>query len=198
MAAMVVACASMLHSTAAPTAKNTTTGWQPCPSSISSKVDCIDISVPLDYDHPHGESISLKLLRLNALNQNARVGSLVFQFGGPGVVGSTALLDVLEDLTPAAFGGFVEYFDIVIADPRGVGINHAVECDPKYEGMKLNWLPRNEDEYTKEITAFQKMGESCVERTGKIINYMDSMIQARDLEAVRIAIGEGGLNYCNV
>ena len=74
---------------------------------------------------------------------------MVFQYGGPGVAGSAP---------PYYWGyyGFEQYFDMVVADPRGIGLNYPVKCAPKYEGMKFQYFPATEDEYLDTIVALLK------------------------------------------
>jgi hypothetical protein len=51
-----------------------------------------------------------------------------------------------------------------------------------------------EEEYRETLARFEAFEQS----SGEITNYMDTLTQAKDLEAVRLAIGEGGLNYCKL
>lgn len=119
----------------------------------------------------------------------------MWQYGGPG--DTTA-----SDLILAANGGFDNFaeirhsFDIVVADPRGVGINSAIKCDPKFGEVKQKFYPRSEDEYKEAIEFYRELGQSCLDRTGNLLHHLDTLTQAKDLEAVRLAIGEGALNYC--
>src|SRR4051794_727617 len=71
--------------------------WRPCSAPITSSatpednpgplppgLQCATLSVPLDYSQPQGEQITIGLNRLPALNPEQRIGSLVFNPGGPG------------------------------------------------------------------------------------------------------------------
>lgn len=169
--------------------------WSTCPESISTSLQCADVEVPLSYEDPSGECISLKVLKLPASNTTSRKGSLVYQLGGPGIPTSDLLL-LDEEALRGTFGKAREHFDIVVSDPRGVGLNHPVTCDPEYGLTKPNAFPRNKQEYEEVLEFNGRMGEECLKRTGKIMNHMDSRTQGADLEAVRVAIGEGPLNYC--
>lgn len=199
MAAAIAASFASLTA-AAPTPANVTTtevaNWKPCQSPLPNNIDCADINVPLDYDNPNDETISLKLLRLPAVKK--KEGTLVFQYGGPGVVTSNSIFLEAANSSLRAFYGLEESFDIVVADPRGVGINHPVKCDSRFDSMKFDYFPTNEKEYEETLAIFREMGASCHKRMGRVMEFMDTMTQARDLDAVRIAIGEGGLNYCEL
>ena len=43
--------------------------------------------MPLDYDEPDGETIDIALARVPATDADERIGSLVFNPGGPGASG---------------------------------------------------------------------------------------------------------------
>ena len=47
--------------------------WAACGNGF----ECATAAVPLDYDHPGGPAISLALIRLPALDQRHRIGSLL-------------------------------------------------------------------------------------------------------------------------
>jgi len=55
--------------------------WPPVPAlywaACGNGFECATAAVPLDYDHPGGPAISLALIRLPALDQRHRIGSLL-------------------------------------------------------------------------------------------------------------------------
>ena len=81
--------------------------------------------MPRDYDEPDGDTIDIALARVPATDADERIGSLVFNPGGPGGSGiefvQSAALVVPEDIAAR--------FDLVGFDPRGVGASTAVDCD---------------------------------------------------------------------
>ncbi|WP_261993121.1 hypothetical protein [Streptomyces sp. adm13(2018)] len=64
---------------------------------------------------PEGETIELALIRARARDQERRIGSLVFNFGGPGGSGVTALPGFAND-----YEALRGRYDLVSFDPRGV------------------------------------------------------------------------------
>lgn len=53
--------------------------WQPCGQNVS----CVNISVPLDWDQPHGKQIDLFVNKVSRYSdKKARVGSLILNPGG--------------------------------------------------------------------------------------------------------------------
>ncbi|KAJ9637482.1 hypothetical protein H2204_004906 [Knufia peltigerae] len=163
--------------------------WYDCPASLSTELKCLDVTVPLDYDDPDGETINITAVKM-ITNSTDKIGSAVFQWGGPGF---PVAVTVAQDLngTAESFFQFKDRFDIVAVDPRGVGINHPVKCDPKHG--KENWFdaayPNNEKEFNDGLAFFKELGESCANRTGKVIHHLDTVTQAKDLESVRVAMG---------
>jgi pimeloyl-ACP methyl ester carboxylesterase len=175
--------------------------WTSCPTSLSTspKLKCLTFKVPLDYDNPKGETIDLLAVKQLTANDSSRIGSLVFQQGGPGIP-TAALLATHVNATGNTWGAAGQYFDIIAVDPRGVGINHPVLCDPAAMKFDSNsaLFPKDESEFNASLAAWTRLGENCAKRTGKLINHLDTVTQAKDLEAARIAMGEGKLNYCQL
>lgn len=174
--------------------------WSECPEAITkhtSKLRCTNISVPLDYNDADGEHIPLLLAKLPANDTDTYKGSLVWQLGGPGAITTSALVYAAEG-GPDSFGELRNFFDIVVAEPRGIGLNYPVKCDPKLiEQQKAKSYPRTEQDWTEYMSFFETMGQDCLARTGKVMEHMDTLTQAMDLEAVRIALGDEKLNYCS-
>jgi hypothetical protein len=78
--------------------------WGSCPATIPAQFQCATEPVPLNYQHPAGQQISLALIRLPASDPSERIGSLFIDFGGPGgpdvtdlVNGNARLLKVNGD-----------------------------------------------------------------------------------------------------
>ena len=94
-------------------------------ADIGVDLECATLEVPRDYDEPDGETIDIALARVPATDADERIGSLVFNPGGPGGSGieflQSAALVVPEEVAAK--------FDLVGFDPRGVGASTAVDCD---------------------------------------------------------------------
>ncbi|MFG2569273.1 hypothetical protein ACGFR6_28070 [Streptomyces sp. NPDC048567] len=93
------------------------------------------MKAPLDYRKPKGRTIDVALIRLEATGPNSRrIGSLVLNFGGPGVSGVSGLPARLRQ-----YGPLRDRYDLVSFDPRGVGRTIPVRCgktadDSGFEG----------------------------------------------------------------
>src|SRR5437764_12353365 len=57
--------------------------WKPC-SDVPQPMDCATLSVPLDWSRPQGPSVSLALTRLRSTGPGRRIGTVLFNCGGPG------------------------------------------------------------------------------------------------------------------
>src|SRR4051812_15324337 len=100
-------------------------GDAPAPLPNGDPWQCATLKAPLDWDQPKGDTIDLALIRAKASGAaGERIGSLVFNFGGPGGSGVTALPAFGEDYTKLR-----TRYDLVSFDPRGVGRSAPVECE---------------------------------------------------------------------
>lgn len=70
--------------------------------------------MPLDWAEPSGETIGLALIRAKATGDD-RIGSLLFNFGGPGGSGVSGLPSFAS-----SYALLRERYDLVSWDPRGV------------------------------------------------------------------------------
>ena len=86
-------------------------------------------------------------------------------------------------------------FDLIGMDPRGVGLSSPVRCDPALLNRVVPVFPRNEAEFRQVVARNQALGRSCRELTGPLLDHVDTVSAARDLEALRRALGQGKLNY---
>jgi pimeloyl-ACP methyl ester carboxylesterase len=170
--------------------------WTNCPLPQHKGLKCLDFEVPLDYNRPKGEKLTLTALKLPATGAN-KIGPAVFQWGGPGEVTSNSLVTDVNGTTDT-FTVARENFDVVAVDPRGVGMNHPVKCDPAFGRKPMNdaTYPKTEAEFNDALALMKDLGQSCLKRTGKLLYHLDTATHARDLDAARAAMGEEKLTYC--
>ena len=100
--------------------------WSECGNILQ----CALLKVPQEYNEPDGAQIPLAVMRHRATDPDRRIGSLIFNPGGPGVAATETLRDLPKTVgTPGAFSPQVlARFDIIAMDPRGVGGSQAVRC----------------------------------------------------------------------
>lgn len=149
---------------------------------------CGKVLVPLNYDQPTGESISLELVKYTA---GSRGVPLVYNPGGPG--GSA--ISSLPSMIDAVFSDDVlENYDIVAVDPRGVGLSAPVRCltDAEIDDVRANPEPVSIEGL---IAESEELGNKCLEKSPDMTHYSDSESAARDLDIVRAALGREQLDY---
>jgi pimeloyl-ACP methyl ester carboxylesterase len=170
--------------------------WVECPAEtgLPSEVQCGQLSVPIDWDHPEGEHFDLGLVKLAAkADAGSKIGSLFINPGGPGGLASemVAALVQAQELRELLTGAF----DVIGLDPRGIGLSHAVQCDPAIYNERTTVFPTTEAEYEAMVDRNRRLGESCRERTGPLLDFIDTISAAKDFEAARIAVGDDKLNF---
>jgi pimeloyl-ACP methyl ester carboxylesterase len=178
--------------------------WTPCPPvvdpmatpavAVDERLECASIRVPLDYDDPTGEQITIGMNRLPARDPANRIGSLIFNPGGPGGPGS-ALVAAQASGIPVFTPAVLDHFDVIGMDPRGTGTSSHVKCDPDVWNVYHSRFPRNEAEFDELRAYTTAVGESCLELTGPLLGHLDTVSAAKDIEQVRLALGGEPLNY---
>jgi len=150
--------------------------------------------VPLDYAKPTGEKIRLGFARLRASDRARRVGSLIVNPGGPGGAGS-------DVIAPEAAGKHLWHpalrrrFDLIGMDPRGIGTSTPVLCEPDTFNAPAPFVPRNPEEFAQLQSYADGLGAGCLRQTGPLLGHVDTLSVARDMEALRAALGDGKLNF---
>ncbi|KPM36353.1 hypothetical protein AK830_g10221 [Neonectria ditissima] len=105
--------------------------WKPCEfKSVSSEISCGSLVVPLDYSDPcSNKTIELKLLKVHAVREPSK-GSILFNFGGPGVPMHKHLVGRSETMLNLTGG----YHNLVTFDPRDKERKSALEKNPFLSG----------------------------------------------------------------
>ena len=168
--------------------------WAPCSEPLSADLECAQMQVPLDYAAPDGPTITLGLTRVKATDPDKRIGSLIINPGGPGGPGSD-ILNVVAQFNPPFTARLREYFDLVGYDPRGVGLSTPVKCDPAIWNEGGSLFPKDQAAYDAMVAHNKAFGASCLENTGPLLAHLDTVSVARDLDAIRAALGDEKLNY---
>jgi pimeloyl-ACP methyl ester carboxylesterase len=159
--------------------------WKACGHGLS----CSTMLAPLDYANPDGTAITLAVAKRPATSSK-RLGSLIINPGGPGGSGV----------------GYVGYFnaegledyDIVGWDPRGVGRSTPVACYgaadlDRYFSMDSS--PDDPAELQARIDEQIKFGQSCLGKSGTLLEHVSTMETVRDLDLLRHLVGDSKINY---
>ncbi|RBQ16341.1 alpha/beta hydrolase [Spongiactinospora rosea] len=165
--------------------------WHDCADRPGAECGVID--VPLDWSAPSGTKIKLTVVRRKAADPAARVGTLLYNPGGPG--GPAALL--VRDYPTGSFSDELRRrFDIVGIDPRGVGESTpAVRCGLPVHDPAVSQFPKNRAGYDRLVASSTAVGRSCLTATGPLLGRLDTANVARDFDAVRAALGEEKISF---
>jgi pimeloyl-ACP methyl ester carboxylesterase len=177
-----------------------TIGWHGC-TVQGAAMRCASLRVPLDYRHPDGRKITLALSEVPATAPAARQqGDLLINPGGPGGSGLSLLAGWLQSgaIGPQGLAASVaSEYNIIGFDPRGVGSSvPALHCDPSfYAGVRPDYIPANARAEQVLVNRAKAYAAGCEKRFGWLLPYMTTENIARDMDAIRMALGQQKISY---
>ena len=160
-----------------------------------TRLYCADIDVPMDWNDPSSEAISIATV-FRLADSNPR-GFILFNPGGPGSSGYDWVKDSSEYLGTKDLRAD---WNILGFDPRGVGRSSAVEClsDSEYDeflygvsGFEIG----SEEDIAVARAATADFADKCLEKTGALLGFVDTVSAARDMDVLRAVVGESKLNF---
>ncbi|WP_055699974.1 alpha/beta hydrolase [Streptomyces silaceus] len=158
---------------------------------------CSTLEVPLDHAKPDGETIGIALIRAKSTGKGDRIGSLVFNFGGPGGSGVSGLPSFGD-----SYAKLRERYDLVSFDPRGVAGSQGVRCrDDKATQAAERRIDLTPDTAAEEKAYFEDaadFGAGCARGAKKLIGHISTTDAARDLDLLRQVLGDDKLHYFGV
>ncbi|GAA1331668.1 alpha/beta fold hydrolase [Pseudonocardia xinjiangensis] len=161
--------------------------WGACPGEDNPPgMQCAAIDVPVNWAQPAGRTITLELARLPGTDPSRRIGTVFAIPGGPGSPGIGELKHVASTFTALR-----ERFDVVTFDPRNVIGALAPGC---YQPGPVQIPPRTADEYEAQAAQNQALMQQCRAGDPERFDHLDSASVARDIDAVRAAMGEPQLS----
>jgi pimeloyl-ACP methyl ester carboxylesterase len=155
---------------------------------------CAEVRVPEDYAAPSAGYVNISMVDLPATDPEERIGSLIVNPGGPGGSGVEFVRDSADsDLFPTALR---KQFDVVGFDPRGVNLSTAVRCiDNLDEQARIDPSPDNATELRALVNSAHKYADACAKRNAVLLPNLGTEAVARDLDAIRQAVGDEQLTY---
>ncbi|MEV4177759.1 alpha/beta fold hydrolase [Nonomuraea sp. NPDC049709] len=167
-----------------------TTGedWDACQGAERPKdLECSSVEVPVDWAEPGGHTITLRIARLPATGQ--RLGTVFSIPGGPGGSG-------IDDLTyyRGSFSKLRERFDVVSLEPRNATTYGRL---PQKCFATGPWLsrPDTQGEYARLGAQVRRSAQECRKIDPGFFDRLDSASVARDIDAIRAALGEERLSF---
>jgi pimeloyl-ACP methyl ester carboxylesterase len=170
------------------------TAPSPLPGAVSWQ--CATMAVPLDYAKPSAGTIHLALIRARARDEKHRIGSLIFNFGGPGGSGVTGLPAFAKD-----YEKLRARYDLVSFDPRGVGGSDPVECesakqlDTYYAQDSTPDTPAEQKAFNQGLAGY---AAACERNSGRTLPHVGTTEAARDLDMMRRVLGDKKLYYFGI
>ncbi|MEV7729022.1 alpha/beta hydrolase [Streptomyces sp. NPDC087917] len=161
--------------------------WGACREKpVPAAMRCGVLTVPLDHADPAKGTTRVALARIPATAPGRGPRrSLLLNFGGPGGRGIAGLAADTKD-----YAKLGERFDLITFDPRGVGLSDPVSC-----GGSQEVDDRVPADARSQLDALKAVAERCALHSGPVLPYVGTVNVARDMEALRRALGEDKLDY---
>ena len=164
--------------------------WSTCDKTF----ECSQLQVPATYAHPSQGTLNISVIELRATKPNP-IGDIVLNPGGPGASGISFLTGSVQSF-PLSLR---QNFNLVSFDPRGVGASDPVNCT-NAAGMRalvaLNPSPTTNAQINQVIGGVKSFIKGCQQETPSfILDNVSTLNTVRDLDRLRIALGEPKLNY---
>ena len=161
--------------------------WDACPPEAPSDVSCGRVGAPLIYSSENGVIAEVAFAVTRATGP-APVGYLFVNPGGPGVSAREMVFNSSAHLAP----DLLERFDVVGVDPRGVGGSvPAFSCGDRDKFMDVF----AEASTSGDFAAGERAVRLCIDTTGPTSSVMHTEYAARDMDAVRVALGASQISY---
>ena len=170
--------------------------WSKCTDELpaAAGLQCATLEVPVDPAEPGGPTTEIALARSKATgDRSERIGSLLFNPGGPGGSGIEFLANI-GFVLPAELG---ERFDLVSWDPRGVASSSPVRClddEIKDEQTSGDVSPDTPEEFARSVADQTELREACASNNPALVEHMSTADVAADLDRIREALGDEKLS----
>lgn len=152
---------------------------------------CTTVRVPLDHLHPDGRTLDIAISRIKA-DPAKRRGVLLSNPGGPGGPSLAYPLDLMPLL-----GEVASQYDLIGFDPRFMGRSNPLDCGPvRLADLYRSSITRRDFAVgSRNAAAF---AAACRAKNPGLLDHANIRETARDMDAVRAALGEEKLSYYGV
>ncbi|MER7685579.1 alpha/beta hydrolase [Streptomyces sp. NPDC097610] len=172
-------------------------GNAPSPLPGGTQWQCATMKAPLDWADPKGDTIGIALIRARTSgDQSKRIGSLIFNFGGPGGSGVTTLPAFGED-----YAKLRTRYDLVSFDPRGVGRSAGVKCEDDSRldvFFQQDATPDDAAEQKNLLSNTKTFNAACEKNSGRTLPHVRTTDAARDIDLMRQVLGDAKLHYFGI
>lgn len=178
--------------------------WTDCTDDASGTAfQCATVTVPLDYDHPQGKTITVALKKLPSTSSSPR-GSVFLNPGGPGGSGISLIESQAELYKSGDLSEVLANYDVIGFDPRGVGQSTPITCWTPEDVQailagqaEVPFSPLTPGSAADIVAQGSREAAACQEHTEvpEILDHMDTRSVARDMDVMRALVGDKDLNY---
>ncbi|MDI3385287.1 alpha/beta hydrolase [Streptomyces sp. B-S-A8] len=167
--------------------------WTDCATKKYPALQCASLRVPLDHDRPDGRKITLALSRVRGTDRAHHQGPLLVNPGGPGGSGR-ALAGFVAGALPRKVAA---QYDVIGFDPRGVGASRpAVDCRPgHFDPVRPDPVPVGKGVEQANLDRVRAFAKACETKYGPLLQHLDTVSAARDMDLIRQALGARRINY---
>jgi pimeloyl-ACP methyl ester carboxylesterase len=168
--------------------------WASC-DPPGPRLQCAQVRVPLDWDHPNGRTIRLAVIRHLASKPKQRIGTLFINPGGPGDTGVGLVKGDPEGVDAIGAGRF----DVVSWDPRGTNASTRLRCFRSRGVEDRFWAGASIPTTVAQAKLSERRGAAvarrCSKLSGWLLPHISTADTARDLDHLRVLMGERKLTY---
>ncbi|MFE9611336.1 alpha/beta fold hydrolase [Streptomyces sp. NPDC006012] len=202
---LLALASALVVASAAPTAAATTDhshlSWKPCRALVhdwdqkDGRSECATVAVPLDYARPQGRQVRLMVSRSKASAPRKRKGVLLINPGGPGNPG-LEMPRIMSETTVAGIG--VDH-DLIGFDPRGIGFSEGKECASSPEdGPDPDPKASEHEQFAQGYRQTARYNRRCAGYDPEFIGNLSTTVMARDMDRIRIALGEEKISFYGI
>ncbi len=183
----------------APGGTGTPISWGSCrfssgtdrPSGVTFQ--CGSVLVPQDWnDAGNGKTFTIAVMRAFKGSPDGKL-SVLTNPGGPGGSG----LDFLPFLA-GEVPNLISKFNVVSFDPRGVGQSTTVKCISDADldaSFGYDPDPVSQQAFDGNVAIARRIADGCGAKFGEELGLFDTVQTAKDMDALRSAIGDEKLTY---
>ena len=177
--------------------------WTDCPDGATGTAfQCATVTVPLDYDHPQGKTITVALKKLPSTSSSPR-GSVFLNPGGPGGSGISLINAQAGLYKTGGLSGVLANYDVIGFDPRGIGQSTPITCwSPEDVQAIVDGRAEAPTQLTPGsagdiVAKGSRDAATCQKYTEvpEILDHMDTRSVARDMDVMRALVGDRDLNF---
>ncbi|GIJ46941.1 alpha/beta hydrolase [Virgisporangium aliadipatigenens] len=196
--AVLTAALLLAGGAAVPARASSGIAWHACATGADDEIGtaldaagarCGDLAVPLDFRRPRGRTITVALARIPATDRAQRRGALMVNPGGPGDAALGLALEVARSAPPIA-----AKYDLIGMDPRFVGRSSPLPCAWR-DGFAMRSAGADRRAFEEGVAGVRDRATECAGVDPELLRHASTRETARDMDAVRAALGEPKLSY---